>query len=104
MPHQRTNGLTATQFATLITALANHLTWVKPAEKPRRLTLAQALKITLISYRHNLTQEALAHLFDISQPHHLADHQNHREGPRKGSHSTSPQPRREPESTWLSRD
>lgn len=68
MPHQRTTGLTATQFATLITALANHLTWVKPAEKPRRLALAQALKITLISYRHNLTQEALAHLFEVSQP------------------------------------
>ncbi|WP_237189965.1 hypothetical protein, partial [Rothia nasimurium] len=42
-----------------LTALNNQLTWVKPAEKPRRLTLAQALKITLISYRHNLTQEAL---------------------------------------------
>ncbi|MGH1979259.1 transposase family protein [Rothia sp. L_38] len=68
MLHQRTTGLTATQFATLLTALNNQLTWVKPAEKPRRLTLAQALKITLISYRHNLTQEALAHLFDVSQP------------------------------------
>ncbi|MDO4252106.1 MAG: transposase family protein [Rothia sp. (in: high G+C Gram-positive bacteria)] len=40
----------------------------EPAEKPRRLTLAQALTITLMSYRHNLTQEALAHLFGVSQP------------------------------------
>lgn len=68
MPHQRTTGLTATQFATLITALTSHLTWTKPDQKPRRLTLTQALKITLISYRQNLTQETLAHLFDISQP------------------------------------
>ena len=64
MPHQRTTGLTATQFATLITAL----TWTKPDQKPRRLTLTQALKITLISYQQNLTQETLAHLFGISQP------------------------------------
>ncbi|MDY6052103.1 MAG: transposase family protein [Rothia sp. (in: high G+C Gram-positive bacteria)] len=68
MNHQRTTGLTATQLAILITALNTHLTWIKPAEKPRRLTLAQALKITLISYRHNLTLEALAHLFEVSQP------------------------------------
>lgn len=68
MLHQRTTGLTATQFATLLTALNTHLTWTKPAEKPRRLTLAKALKVTLLSYRHNITQEALAHLFDVSQP------------------------------------
>ncbi|MDO4252913.1 MAG: transposase family protein [Rothia sp. (in: high G+C Gram-positive bacteria)] len=68
MPHQRTTGLSATQFTMLITALNNHLTWTKPDQKPRRLTLARALKITLISYRHNLTQEALAHLFEVSQP------------------------------------
>ncbi len=52
----------------LTTALSNQLTWVKPDQKPRRLTLPHALKITLISYRHNLTQEALAHLFEVSQP------------------------------------
>lgn len=43
-----------------------HLDQTRP--KTRRLTLTQALKITLISYRQNLTQETLAHLFDISQP------------------------------------
>ena len=68
MPHQRTTGLTATQFATLLKALTHHLTWVKPDQKPHKLTLTQALKITLISYRHHLTQEALAHLFEVSQP------------------------------------
>ncbi|MGV3016639.1 transposase family protein [Rothia sp. 88186D007BW] len=68
MPHQRTTGLTHTQFATLLTALTEQLIWAKPAEKPRKLTLPQALKITLLSYRQNITQETLAHLFGISQP------------------------------------
>ena len=68
MLHQRTTGLTATQFATLLTALAEHLTWVKPDQKPRRLTLAKALKVTLLSYRQNITQETLAHFARVSQP------------------------------------
>lgn len=68
MPHQRTTGLSTTQFATLITVLNSHITWNKPDQKTRRLPLPQALKITLISYRHNLTQETLAYLFKVSQP------------------------------------
>ncbi|WP_237197169.1 transposase [Rothia nasimurium] len=68
MLHQRTTGLTATQFATLLTTLAEHLTWVKPDQKPRRLTLAKALKVTLLSYRQNITQETLAHFARVSQP------------------------------------
>lgn len=43
LPHRSTTGLTATQFATLITSLANHLSWVKPAEKSRRLALAHLI-------------------------------------------------------------
>lgn len=84
MPHRSTTGLTATQIATLITALANHLSWVKPAEKSRRL--------------------ALAHLFEGSQPTILADHQNYRESPRNNPHSIHSHLGREPDSTWLSRD
>lgn len=30
--------------------------------------MAQTLKITLTSYRHNIIQEALTHLFKVSQP------------------------------------
>ena len=40
----------------------------KPNEKPRKLTLTQALKITLLYHRHNLTEELLAEFFNISQP------------------------------------
>lgn len=68
MPYQRTTGLSATQSAMLITALNNYLTWIKLDQKPRGLTLPQALKITLISYRHHLTQETLAYLLEVSQP------------------------------------
>lgn len=68
MPYQRTTGLSATELAMLLTALNNHLTWIKLDQKPRRLTLPQALKITLISYRHHLTQETLPYLFEVSQP------------------------------------
>lgn len=68
MLHQPTTSLTATQLATLLKTLNNHLTWFKPAENPHKLTLIQALNITLLSYRHNLAQEALANLFEVSQP------------------------------------
>ena len=68
MLYQPTTRLTATQFATLLTAPNNQLTWVKPFKKPRKLTLPQALKSRSSAYRHNLTQEALAHLFEVSQP------------------------------------
>lgn len=68
MLHQRTTGLTATQFATLLTALKTHLTWAKPAKKPYELALAQAPKVTLLSYRQNITQKTLAHLDGVSHP------------------------------------
>ncbi|QNV37690.1 transposase family protein [Rothia terrae] len=68
MQHQRTTGLTATQFTTLLTALTHHLTWAKPSGRPPALTQTQALKITLLYHRHNLTEELLAELFTVSQP------------------------------------
>ncbi|WP_374970146.1 helix-turn-helix domain-containing protein [Corynebacterium diphtheriae] len=36
--------------------------------KPRKLSLSQALRMTLIYHRHNLTEELLAAFFDVSQP------------------------------------
>lgn len=68
MPHKPITGLSHQQFTTLLTALNNHLTWIKPDQKPRKLTLAQALKITLLYHRHNLTEELLAGFHDVSQP------------------------------------
>ena len=68
MPHKPITGLSHQQFTTLLTALNNHLTWIKPDQKPRKLTLAQALKIPLLYHRHNLTEELLAGFHDVSQP------------------------------------
>ena len=68
MHHKPTTGLTHQQFTTLLTALNNHLTWEKPNEKPRKLTLAQALTLTLLYHRHNLTEELLAEFYHVSQP------------------------------------
>lgn len=67
MQNHRTTGLNSNQFATLITALNQHLNWNKPATRPRALTLNQALKITLIYLRHNLTEEILAEAIGVSQ-------------------------------------
>lgn len=68
MQHQRTTGLTTAQFTTLLTALTHQLTWGKPGGRPPAASLPQALKITLLYHRHNLTEELLAELFGISQP------------------------------------
>ena len=68
MLHQRTTGLTAKQFTTLLTTLTAHITWAKPGGRPPTLTLAQALKVTLFYHRHNLTEELLAEIFNTSQP------------------------------------
>lgn len=55
-------------FTTLLTALNSHLTWFQPDQKPRKLTLAQALKITLIYHRHTLSEELVAEFFSIFEP------------------------------------
>ena len=68
MQNHRTTGLNSNQFATLATALNKNLLWNKPATKPRALTLNQALKIALLYLRHNLTEELVADLFEVSQP------------------------------------
>ena len=68
MPRQRTTSLTATQFATTLTTLTNHLIWGKPGGRPPALTPAQALKTSLLYHRHNLTEELLAEIFTVSQP------------------------------------
>lgn len=40
----------------------------RPDRRPPTLTLTQALKITLFYYRHDLTEELLAEIFNTSQP------------------------------------
>ena len=67
MHNKRTTRLKSNQFATLITALNQHLTWNKPATRPRALSLNQVLKITLMYLRPNLTEEVLPEAIGVSQ-------------------------------------
>ena len=67
MHNKRTTGLTSAQFATLATALNKNLIWNQPGTRPRKTSLTQALKITLIYLRHNITEDLLADIFDLSQ-------------------------------------
>lgn len=68
MHHKPTTDLTHQQFTTPLQALNTHPTWTKPNEKPKKLTLAQALTLTPLYHRHNLTEELLAEFFNVSQP------------------------------------
>ena len=67
MHNNRTTGLTSAQFATLATALNKNLIWNQPGTRPRKTSLTQALKITLIYLRHNITEDLLADIFGLSQ-------------------------------------
>lgn len=68
MLNQRTTGLNNQQFTTLFKDLTHYIIWTKPCGRPPALTLAQGLKATLLYHRHNLTEELLADIFDVSQP------------------------------------
>ncbi|MFJ3031271.1 transposase family protein [Rothia terrae] len=64
MHNKRTTGLTSAQVAT---PLNKNLIWNQPGTRPRKTSLTQALKITLIYLRHNITEDLLADIFDLSQ-------------------------------------
>ncbi|QNV38412.1 helix-turn-helix domain-containing protein [Rothia terrae] len=64
MHNKRTTGLTSAQFAT---PLNKNLIWNQPGTRPRKTSLTQAQKITLIYLRHNITEDLLADIFDLSQ-------------------------------------
>ncbi|MGH3329392.1 MAG: hypothetical protein ACRDPT_16645, partial [Streptomycetales bacterium] len=51
----RTIGLSQVQFDELIRRAQELITWDKGVGRPRRLTLAQGLKATLMSFKNNIT-------------------------------------------------
>lgn len=66
---KRTTGLSAEQFADLLELLDGRIEyWNPPAGRPKELSLAQALKATLMYFKNNITQEVIAELLDVSQP------------------------------------
>lgn len=78
MQHQPTTSLTHTQFATLLTALTEHLIWAKPAEKPRKPYPTPSPK------NHPAQLPTKHHPRNPSPPlrhltaHHFTNHQHHR--------------------------
>ena len=57
MHDKRTTGLASAQVAT---PLNKNLIWDHPGTGPRKTSLTQALKITLIYLRHNITEDLLS--------------------------------------------
>jgi DNA-binding transcriptional regulator YiaG len=66
---QRTTGLTAEQFAELCQlVLAQLQYWSRGIGRPQSLTLGQAVKVTVMYEKNNVTEEVLGELFGVSQP------------------------------------
>lgn len=68
MPSNRTTGLTPIQFADLCTRVAHQkIRAPKPTGRPRALSLGKAVKVTIMYFKNNLTQELIAELTNVSQ-------------------------------------
>ena len=68
MPTKRTSsGVTAEQFAMIITHVMALLVWDRPTGRKRSLKLSQAVKAFLLYARHNITEELLAELYCVHQ-------------------------------------
>jgi hypothetical protein len=66
---KRTTGLSAVQFAELCRLVREKLgIWHAACGRPRSLTLGQAVKVTVMYSKNNITQEVIAELLEVSQP------------------------------------
>lgn len=67
MRSHRTVGLSRIQFSELLARVGRLIVWDRGIGRPRKLTLAQALRITLTYVKNNITQEVIAELAGVSQ-------------------------------------
>lgn len=67
MQSNRTIGLSDVQFDELLERVGRLIDWDKGVGRPRSLTLAQALKATLMYFKNNITEEVIAELLFVSQ-------------------------------------
>ena len=68
MRTQRTTGLTVEQFAELCVLVRGELEpWESGRGRPRALSLGQAVKVTVMYYKNNVTEEVLGELAGVSQ-------------------------------------
>jgi hypothetical protein len=66
---ERTTGLTVEQFADLCALVLQEIgTWAIGRGRPKLLSLGQAVKVTVMYDKNNITEEVLSELFGVSQP------------------------------------
>ncbi|AZZ54916.1 transposase [Rathayibacter iranicus] len=59
--------MTAEHYAILAERIENEFTWRRRRGRPRTLSLAGALQITLLYYRQNVTEQLIADVIGVSQ-------------------------------------
>lgn len=67
MRGNRTTGLTGEQFDELVTRIERRVVWARGSGRPRRLTLRQAVKVVLMYFKNNITEEVIAELLFVDQ-------------------------------------
>ncbi|TWD69846.1 transposase family protein [Rathayibacter rathayi] len=67
MRTQSTTGMTAEHYAILAERIENEFMWRRRRGRPRRLSLAGALRVTLLYYRQNVTEQLIADVVGVSQ-------------------------------------
>ncbi|MGH3518801.1 MAG: transposase family protein [Haloechinothrix sp.] len=67
MPGQATTGLTAEQFDELVARIEKHVIWDSGIGRPRQLTLRQAVKVTIMYFKNNITEEVIGELLFVDQ-------------------------------------
>jgi hypothetical protein len=67
--HQRTLGLDSEQLEELHARVEDILAepWDKGTDRPKKLTLREAIVVTLIYKRQNITEEVIGDIFGVSQ-------------------------------------
>jgi hypothetical protein len=67
LPGQATTGLTCEQFDELVDRVGERIVWDYGRGRPRELTLHQAVKVVVMYFRTNITQELIAELLFVDQ-------------------------------------
>lgn len=67
MRSQATTGLTSDQFEELVARVDKRLMWDLGRGRPKELTLQQAVKVTVMYFRTNITEAMIAELLFVAQ-------------------------------------
>lgn len=67
LPGQATTGLTSEQFEELVDRVEQRVVWDSGRGRPRVLTLRQTVKVVVMYFRTNITEEFIAELLFVSQ-------------------------------------